>query len=294
MDKKVKGMIKDTSKRTYKTVTGSKWRTRLSQILMSGKPLFFVKIDTSGLDPKNDRIVGIVISRNHFEDDKLIMDDEFATLVLPYEGFEMPEEITKINEISTTLLQKKGMPFEEAMKKMSDFLGTDANVSGFNTREFIGPFLENEAKRAGIKLSIKYTFDMLHMAKALIPPTNPKYNPGYKVTATRLGVDPNTGMAGYLNVFNKMYARMPVGLSKSIIKKDEYWEKSYTCRYIYLHTDCGKIALNCYTGCFEEVVPGSFDQVDLDALTDFIMKKQNVKNMYEFIKKYNSKSKFAS
>ena len=44
----------------------------IPRILVSGKHVNFVKIDTTGLDPMNSEMIGIVIARGHFKDNVLI------------------------------------------------------------------------------------------------------------------------------------------------------------------------------------------------------------------------------
>ena len=88
-------MAEVKNSRVYRTVYKSNWRDMIPRILVSGKHVNFVKIDTTGLDPMNSEMIGIVIARGHFKDNVLIPDDTFATLIRPTHP--IPPEITEKN-----------------------------------------------------------------------------------------------------------------------------------------------------------------------------------------------------
>lgn len=77
-------MAEVKNSRVYRTVYKSNWRDMIPRILVSGKHVNFVKIDTTGLDPMNSEMIGIVIARGHFKDNVLIPDDTFANIDQTY------------------------------------------------------------------------------------------------------------------------------------------------------------------------------------------------------------------
>ncbi len=280
------------AKRAYRTVAGSKWRLRYQQILNSNNPLYLVKIDTTGLDPATDRIIGIVVSRNHFEGtDKIVCDEVYKTLINP--GIELSAEITEINGITNEMISQGKDP-SVAMKEVCDFLGEHANICGFRTRDFLGPFLDNECRRAGLKLPLKYSFDFVDMAKALVPPTHPKKaRYGYLDLAKRFDIDTTHGMQGYLDLFNILAKNAPRGTERpgaGFVQEIKYWSKSYTNTYVFMTTQFGKVRLNCATGYFEEDTPGFFDIVNMDAFTDYVISHSRGNSIWDFIKNMRAKN----
>ena len=271
--------------RVYQKQYNSKWRLRATQMKHSMQPIFLIKIDTTGLDPMTDRIINIVISKNHFVDNQIICDEMFQSLCNP--GIHIPEEITKFNGITDELL-KDAKPTETVMIEACQFLGQNANICGFNTKEFLGPFLDNECNRAGIRFPLQYSFDMIDMAKAVLAPAKAKESYGYCRLAERLGVDINHGMQGYIDVFNKLFVNIPNGHAEipsgvQFIQSVNYWGKAYNRRYLFIQTSYGQVAINCLTGYFEEKTPGYFDVVDMDALTDYILSLYQVRSIREWI-----------
>ena len=95
-------MAEVKNSRVYRTVYKSNWRDMIPRILVSGKHVNFVKIDTTGLDPMNSEMIGIVIARGHFKDNVLIPDDTFATLIRPTNP--IPPEITEKNGITNEMV----------------------------------------------------------------------------------------------------------------------------------------------------------------------------------------------
>lgn len=274
--------------RVYQKQYNSRWKLRVSQMRHSMQPIFLIKIDTTGLDPMVDRVINVVISKNHFVDNQIVCDDIYQSLCNP--GIHIPEEITKFNGITDELVSN-AKPTEIVMQEVCQFLGESANICGFNTREFLGPFLDNECNRAGIKFPLQHSFDMIDMAKAVLAPAKARDSYGYVRLAQRLGVDINHGMQGYIDVFNKLFVNIPNGQSNipsdvQFVQSINYWGKAYNRRYLFLQTMYGQVAINCLTGYFEEKTPGYFDVVNMDEFADYLLQISGCRSIREFINRY--------
>lgn len=276
-------------KRVYKSLkTNIHWQKKIPAMLLSGKPAFFLSIETTGLSSEEDRIIGIIIAKTVIEDEIFVTKDILHILVNPER--KIPPFITNLNGISDDMV-KDAPTIKEAFRQVNDYIGEKANIIAFNTADFVGPFLDAEMKRSGEELSIGICIDLYAMALGLIG----KKKKSDKMNMTELCQRCNiksSGIQQKVDLFNIMYQDIPLGCEKAKVRRTTYWEKSYTCRYIYIETDYGRIRLNCLTGFFEEETPGLFDMIDLDYLTEFIYKKMNVTSIYEFIRLYDSKSKF--
>lgn len=271
-------------KRAYKTLERNKyWKKKLPLIIMSDFG-YFLSIETTGLDPINDRIVAISVAKCHFMNDMFVIDDTFKSLVNPEQN--IPAEVTKINKITNYMI-KDAPTIDKVFSQVNDFIGNDANIIAFNVLDFVGPFLDQEMKRTGVSLNINTCFDLYSFAKAFIG--KKKRSEALSLSAiTKILNIKSKGVEIRVDLFNELYKLVPLGTEKAKIKRTRYWKKSYTCRYIYITTDYGNVRLNCLTGYFEEDTPGIFDIIDLDFLTEFIFEKQNVSSIYEFTKLYEN------
>lgn len=264
--------------RVYRTVYNSNWRNKIPQILMSGNPVCFVKIDTTGLDPLNSELIGIVIAKGHFEDDEVIFDDSYASLIKPVNPID--PEVTSYNGITNEAVAD-APSLKQVMHEACTFIGKDANIIGLQTQDFLGPFLCKAAADCNEELSVAYTLDILHMAQAMLEPKKGfKYR--YIDIITRLGINPESGIVGYISLFNELYKRIPTGTVQATLSSVTPKEFSYTSSWLYVNTDCGSVRLNRSNCYWEETVPGFFDLVDMEKLTQTILEHYKVPDIRAF------------
>ena len=265
-------------KRVYRTVYGSAWRDKIPQILMSGNPVCFVKIDTTGLDPLNSELIGIVIAKGHFEDDEVLFDDSYSSLIRSKEPID--PEVTSYNGITNEMLTD-APDLKQVMHEACAFLGKNANIVGLQTHDFLGPFLCKAAEECGEDLSVSYVIDMLLMAQAMVEPKK-GFHYSYMDIIKRFDINPESGIIGYLSLFNELYKRVPTGTVKATVSSVTPKEFSYTNSYLYVNTDCGSVRLNRSNCFWEETVPGFFDLVDIEALTQTILEHYQVPDIRAF------------
>mgnify|MGYP001587252408 CR=1 FL=1 len=114
--------------------------------LVHTKPLAFVKIQTTGLNPETDRIVELSITR-------VEPDGKTKTgtrLVNP--GIEIPSEATKINGITNEMVKDKPT-FKEIADNISKFLD-GCDFVGFTIGRFDLRFLSEEFNRAEVEFTL--------------------------------------------------------------------------------------------------------------------------------------------
>jgi len=268
-----------TETRMYQTNYKSNWRSKIQQ--MKWHPLFLVRIDTTGLDAATDRVTGISIAKIALKDDEFVMEDSFVSLV--NSGTKISPEIEQMYGITNAQLEKAPTS-DVVFKKVVEFLGKDAFVVGLMTKDFLGPFLMAEAKRAGVELPVTGSLDLTQMAKSLV---YQKKNEGYGYIALlkRFNIKPGTGLNGFVTLFNKLYELIPTGTEQTKVNNTRYWSIAYDRRYIFFNTPCGDVRLNCTTGFWEEKTPGFFDMVDMDALTDYVLMRLNCNHIWDAIKR---------
>lgn len=206
-------MAEVKNSRVYRTVYKSNWRDMIPRILVSGKHVNFVKIDTTGLDPMNSEMIGIVIARGHFKDNVLIPDDTFATLIRPTNP--IPPEITEKNGITNEMVAN-APDLSTVMMHVCEFLGTEATIVGLQVQEFLAGFLCTAAQKTGAPLNVAIVLDLLHMAQALMEPKK-GFRYRYIDILTRLDIATDTGIMGYIDMFNKLYLMIPTGIEKASI-----------------------------------------------------------------------------
>jgi len=268
-----------TETRMYKTNERSTWRSNIQKV--KWQPLYLIKIDTTGLDPINDRVVGIAIAKVQLQDDKFVLQDSYQTLVNPDRL--IPNEVSAINCITNEMIEK-APDSETVFKKVAEFLGNEPiAVAGFNTKDFLGPFLMNELMRVDKKLSVNCVLNITQMAKSLVfQKKNVGY--GYVELATRFKIKSDQGLKGYVDLFNKLYSLVPTGTEQTTVTKARYWKIAYDRRYIFFNTPCGDVRLNCYTGFWEEKTPGFFDMVDMDAFTTYVLNHKKCDSIWDLTK----------
>lgn len=102
-------------------------------VRQKGKSLLFfpedytlIDLETTGLDPRWDRIIeiGALRVRNH------TVVDQYSTLVKFSGSNHIPGEITDITGITEEMVVTKGQPYPDALAKLDNFIGDDL-ITGF-------------------------------------------------------------------------------------------------------------------------------------------------------------------
>ena len=135
--------------RIYRTNENSNWRNKLSRMIGSGEPIYFIKIETTGLDPKKDDIVAIRAIKTIWSDGILKADSEYRKLI---KSDKLTDDISKINGVTKAALEKNGIDLKEAYEGLAEFLGKDANVVSYSISAFLGPFLSESMIKSGVVL----------------------------------------------------------------------------------------------------------------------------------------------
>ena len=272
--------------KSYKTLNENKspYRSELSKMLNSGKPVFTFKLDTTGLDPNIDQVIKVGVTKCHFEDYQLVKDNTFERLI--HVNREVPDYCFEMLNIQKSDLDNANNA-EEVMKELLPFLGTDPlNVVGFYTKDFIEPFLNILGFYSGYMLKIANIVDMYQIAIATIDPSLGIENYKFRTICEYLGVDTNNPNDAYYEMFNALYNLIPLGQTRARVIGSKYTDSG-----IYITTECGTVILDCKYGYFREQTPGIFNVIDLDYLTQYICEKQNCENIREFIVLYKNRVK---
>ena len=274
--------------RAYRTVYKSNWRDNIPRILSSGKPVHFVKIDTTGINPLTSEMIGIVIAKCHFVDNQLVFDDRYASFIKPLNP--SPEESTQYNGITNEMVAN-APDLRTVMMQVCDFLGTGATIIGLQVQDFLGGFLCKAAQDTLAPLNVAIVLDLFHMANALLEPKK-GFRYRYIDIIKRLGIREDTGIMGYIDLFNKLYLMIPAGIEKATITSVTTLEYGYTTSWFYVNTNYGTVRLNRSNGYWEETVPGFFDLVDMEALTQSMFAFCNVSDMKSLIHTSRFPSKY--
>lgn len=97
---------------------------------------------------------------------------------------------------------------------------------------------------------------------------------------------------GYVDMFNKLYLMIPTGIEKASITSVSAKEYSYTSSWLYVSTNYGSVRLNRSNGYWEETIPGFFDLVDIEALTQTLFAFCGVSDMRSIIHSSQFPSKY--
>ncbi|MBI4668022.1 MAG: 3'-5' exonuclease [Elusimicrobia bacterium] len=108
------------------------------------RPLVFIDLEATGLDPARDRIIDICLVRL-FPDGK---EDKLAFLINP--GIPIPPESTAIHGIKDE--DVRAAPFFKAVAGQIDEFLKDADLAGYNLSRFDIPLLAKELERTGLSL----------------------------------------------------------------------------------------------------------------------------------------------
>lgn len=110
------------------------------------KPLAFLKVQTTGLNPKEDRIVELSITRLEIDGKTKVG----TRLINP--GIELSESTTKINGITNDMVKDKPK-FKEIAEGINKFI-EGCDFVGFNIANFDLRFLSEEFNRAGVEFTL--------------------------------------------------------------------------------------------------------------------------------------------
>jgi len=113
--------------------------------LKLGRPLAFIDVETTGLNPYSDRIVELSILKIHPEG----VEEYHSRRINP--GIPIPPETTAVHGITDEDVASKPK-FGQYAKGVRSFL-EGCDIAGFNVIKFDLPFLEAEFARAGVEFS---------------------------------------------------------------------------------------------------------------------------------------------
>lgn len=109
------------------------------------KPIIFIDLETTGLNPWSDRIVEATFLKIHPDGNR-----ELVTKLINPE-VPIPEDATEIHGITDS--DVAGKPnFNQCSAELIAFIA-DCDIAGFNVKRFDLPFLETEFRRAGVDFS---------------------------------------------------------------------------------------------------------------------------------------------
>jgi DNA polymerase-3 subunit epsilon len=138
------------------------------------KPLVFVKVHTTGMDPKTDRIVSITISK--YQPDGRY---KSGTRMINPECH-IPEEATAINGITNEIVQNE-KTFDQVANGLYDFMN-DADIAGFNVK-FDIEMLMAEFARVGLDYVV-HSRDVIDLHDVYM-----KQNPRNFISAVKRYID---------------------------------------------------------------------------------------------------------
>ncbi len=119
------------------------------------RPIFF-DLETTGTDPKRDRIVEIAAFDS-------IRNESFQQLINP--GIEIPDEAARIHGITNTMVAS-AQPFGEVAEQFIAFCSGPVMLVAHNGEMFDLPFLEAEFQRHSVSFSSEWVFvDSLKWAR---------------------------------------------------------------------------------------------------------------------------------
>jgi DNA polymerase-3 subunit epsilon len=111
------------------------------------RPLAFFDLETTGLNPRVDRIVELALLR-------MTPDGQVIERVRRFNpGVPIPVEASNVHGITDADVQDEP-PFAARAKSLLELLGP-ADLAGFNVRRFDLPMLVAEFRRAGLELDLK-------------------------------------------------------------------------------------------------------------------------------------------
>lgn len=127
------------------------------------RPLAFIKVQTTGLNPSSDRIVELSISKTD-SNGKI---QTGTRLVNP--GITIPDDAIKLHGITNEMVKDKP-EFKAIAENINNFL-KDCDFVGFNISYFDLKFLSEEFNRAGVEFTIlgRKVVDLANIYHAMEP-----------------------------------------------------------------------------------------------------------------------------
>lgn len=110
----------------------------------------FVDTETTGLDPKVNRLVEIAVALWKFESTSNRIVRSFSTLCNDDTGIQMTPEITKINGVTQELLDHRGVPHGSVLKHIGDNYVKACDYLCAHNAPFDRAFIESELERANL------------------------------------------------------------------------------------------------------------------------------------------------
>lgn len=267
--------------RCYRT-SGVNFKDVLLNMKKSENPVYVIGVETSGLDCTSDDVIQINLIKCHFNGRFLSEDLRYSSNI--HINMELSDEISKITGISAHAIETAPSA-ETIMKEIFEITGGHFNLIGINMSKFTIPFFKKLGFQSGYMPIIDNFVDVSVMSATWLD--LPKYT--YKNICDELFKKPaDKKVDNYLNIYNKSMENISLGMHEVTIYDSSLWKKSYTCRFIYFKTDCGKVALNCNTGFWVETTPGYFDEADMDNLTKQICTRFDCANIWAYIKKFGN------
>lgn len=96
--------------------------------------LLFFDTETTGLDPKDCNVIELgAVQYIRDETGDWIRNIEMSDLIRLPEGKTIPENVSKINNITDEMLREQGIARNEAFSKFSDMIGEDTLLIAYNT-----------------------------------------------------------------------------------------------------------------------------------------------------------------
>lgn len=111
------------------------------------RPLTFFDLETTGVDPDNDRIVQLALIRVEPDGAR----STYETLVNPQRP--IPPQATAVHGISDDDVRDQP-PFAGIVKRVEAMLA-GSDLAGYNSIRFDGPLLQAELRRAGSELDLR-------------------------------------------------------------------------------------------------------------------------------------------
>ena len=135
--------------------------------LKNGGSLYVFDTETTGLSAKNDRILTfssqrIVLGTNG----EICALEEFEVWI---KNGPVPAEASAINGITDDMLNERGIPEDEAMERIRDFLGDEPFLVSYNGKHFDSRFVNEAYLRSfGEPFTCLGHIDVLHMAREVL------------------------------------------------------------------------------------------------------------------------------
>ena len=255
-------------------------------------PVYVCNIQTTGLDPRKDRIIQFSSIKCKLTDNELVETDCYTTFINPEMDI---SEFTKNFTGHDNDFYKNQKTLAELMPEIRDFTGNSPVVLGWTANGFLSPFLMNAGFETGYMVYPSISIDLMKIVQSVVPLLYSSDNYTFRSIAERYNIeilgksgghDARHDVAAYIKIFNKIYHLSITGHETATVKTAHYWEKSSTNRALYFETNFGDVHINANTNFFVEDTPGLFDKVDMDQFSEYILEKANVSKIEDLVKIY--------